>query len=194
MATRGFPPPWHDPTGPAIAQPPEGHSTSLRDTLPLANPCRSEATMLKSQLVDRIAEQNRRLYQRDLENVVDAILDRIAATLARGDRIELRGFGAFSVKSRRARDGRNPRTGAHIGSIGNRYRYSRPARKCTNASMGRTNPDLSPPRAVAHRENARWLRRARCQRPGACRHLLPGERSRSEAGESADGRRSCRIC
>jgi integration host factor subunit beta len=70
--------------------------------------------MLKSQLVDRIAEQNRHLYQRDLENVVDAILDRIVAALARGDRVELRGFGAFSVKSRRARDGRNPRTGAHI--------------------------------------------------------------------------------
>jgi integration host factor subunit beta len=64
--------------------------------------------MLKSQLVDRLAEQNRHLYRRDLEKVVDAILDQIAAALARGDRVELRGFGAFSVKSRTARDGRNP--------------------------------------------------------------------------------------
>ena len=70
--------------------------------------------MLKSQLVARVAEQNLHLYQRDLENVVDAILDRVAAALACGDRVELRGFGAFSVKSRRARRGRNPRTGAPI--------------------------------------------------------------------------------
>ena len=68
--------------------------------------------MLKSQLVDRIAEQNRHLYRRNLDNVVDAILDQIGAALARGGRVEIRGFGAFSVKSRRARAGRNPRTGA----------------------------------------------------------------------------------
>jgi integration host factor subunit beta len=70
--------------------------------------------MLKSQLVGRIAEQNLHLYQRDLEKVVDAILDRLAAALACGDRVELRGLGAFSVKNRQARDGRNPRTGAPI--------------------------------------------------------------------------------
>jgi integration host factor subunit beta len=70
--------------------------------------------MLKSQLVERIAEQNRHLYQRDLENVINAVFDQIVAALARGGRVELRGFGAFSVKSRRARDGRNPRTGAHV--------------------------------------------------------------------------------
>ena len=70
--------------------------------------------MLKSQLVDLIAEQNLHLYRRDLDNVVDAILDRIVAALTCGDRVELRGFGAFSVKSRRARHGRNPRTGTPI--------------------------------------------------------------------------------
>jgi integration host factor subunit beta len=70
--------------------------------------------MLKSQLVARVAEQNLHLYQRDLENVVDAILDRVAAALACGDRVELRCFGAFSVKNRQARDGRNPRTGARV--------------------------------------------------------------------------------
>jgi integration host factor subunit beta len=70
--------------------------------------------MLKSQLVDRIAEQNLHLYRRDLDNVLDAILDQIAAALARGGRVELRGFGAFSVKNRRARAGRNPRTGAPV--------------------------------------------------------------------------------
>ena len=70
--------------------------------------------MIKSQLVDRIAEQNLHLHRRDLDNVVDAIFDRIVAALARGGRVELRGFGAFSVKNRQARDGRNPRTGARV--------------------------------------------------------------------------------
>lgn len=69
--------------------------------------------MIKSELVQRIAESNPHLYQRDVENIVNAILDEIVAALARGDRVELRGFGAFSVKARPARTGRNPRTGAH---------------------------------------------------------------------------------
>ena len=72
------------------------------------------ASMIKSELVQRIAKHNPRLYQRDLENVVNAILDEIAAALARGDRVELRGFGAFSVKRRSARAGRNPRTGEYV--------------------------------------------------------------------------------
>lgn len=70
--------------------------------------------MIKSELVARIAEQNPHLYQRDVENIVNAILDEIAGALARGDRVELRGFGAFSVKSRPARTGRNPRTGEAV--------------------------------------------------------------------------------
>ena len=70
--------------------------------------------MLKSQLVERLAAQNTHLYQRDLENVVNAILGEIASALSRADRVEIRGFGVFSVKNRRARAGRNPRTGAHV--------------------------------------------------------------------------------
>ncbi|MFN3686213.1 integration host factor subunit beta [Salinarimonas sp.] len=70
--------------------------------------------MIKSELVLRIAEQNPHLYQRDVENIVNAILDTIADALARGDRVELRGFGAFSVKRRDARVGRNPRTGETV--------------------------------------------------------------------------------
>jgi integration host factor subunit beta len=62
--------------------------------------------MIKSELVQRIAEHNPHLYQRDVENIVNAILDEIVAALARGDRVELRGFGAFSVKHRPARAGR----------------------------------------------------------------------------------------
>jgi integration host factor subunit beta len=71
-------------------------------------------SMIKSELVQRIAGQNPHLYQRDVENIVNAILGEIVAALARGDRVELRGFGAFSVKNRRARAGRNPRTGEHV--------------------------------------------------------------------------------
>ncbi|MEH3148038.1 MAG: integration host factor subunit beta [Methylobacterium frigidaeris] len=70
--------------------------------------------MIKSELVLRIAEQNPHLYQRDVENIVNAILDTIANALSQGDRVELRGFGAFSVKRREARRGRNPRTGAAV--------------------------------------------------------------------------------
>jgi integration host factor subunit beta len=70
--------------------------------------------MIKSELVLKIAESNPHLYQRDVENIVNAILDEISFAMARGDRVELRGFGAFSVKARPARVGRNPRTGAQV--------------------------------------------------------------------------------
>ncbi|MGQ3673268.1 integration host factor subunit beta [Xanthobacter sp. TB0136] len=70
--------------------------------------------MIKSELVQKIAEANPHLYQRDVENIVNAILEQIVSALERGDRVELRGFGAFSVKKREARVGRNPRTGKQV--------------------------------------------------------------------------------
>ena len=70
--------------------------------------------MTKSELILKLAELNPHLYQRDVERIVSTIFDEIGAALARGDRVELRGFGAFSVKNRPARTGRNPRTGAHV--------------------------------------------------------------------------------
>jgi integration host factor subunit beta len=70
--------------------------------------------MIKSELVQRIAERNPHLYQRDIEILVGAILDEIIEALARGDRVELRGFGAFSTRARQARIGRNPRTGGAV--------------------------------------------------------------------------------
>jgi len=70
--------------------------------------------MTKSELILRLAERNPHLYQRDVERIVATVFDEISAALARGQRVELRGFGAFSVKRRDARQGRNPRTGETV--------------------------------------------------------------------------------
>ena len=70
--------------------------------------------MTKSELIARLAEANPHLYQRDVERIVTTIFEEITTALASGDRVELRGFGAFSVKRRGARVGRNPRTGEAV--------------------------------------------------------------------------------
>lgn len=70
--------------------------------------------MIKSELINRLAENNPHLFQRDVERIVSTIFEEISAALARGDRVELRGFGAFSVKRRPSRIGRNPRTGETV--------------------------------------------------------------------------------
>ncbi len=70
--------------------------------------------MTKSELIQHVAELNPHLYHRDVERIVTTIFEEISEALARGDRVELRGFGAFSVKRRNARIGRNPRTGAAV--------------------------------------------------------------------------------
>lgn len=67
--------------------------------------------MIRSELIQIIADENPHLYQRDVERIVNTVFDEIVEAMSRGDRVELRGFGAFSVKSRDARIGRNPRTG-----------------------------------------------------------------------------------
>ena len=73
-----------------------------------------EAVLIKSELVQIIANRNPHLFQRDIENIVSAVFDEISTALAEGNRVELRGFGAFSVKNRPARSGRNPRTGESV--------------------------------------------------------------------------------
>ncbi len=67
--------------------------------------------MIRSELIQKIADENPHLYQRDVERIVNTIFEEITEAMARGNRVELRGFGAFSVKRREARTGRNPRTG-----------------------------------------------------------------------------------
>ena len=70
--------------------------------------------MIKSELIVKIAELYPHLYQRDVETIVNHLLDEIGDAMGRGDRVELRGFGTFSVKQRDARIGRNPRTGESV--------------------------------------------------------------------------------
>jgi integration host factor subunit beta len=95
--------------------------------------------VIKSELIQRVSAQNRHLYERDAENLVNAVLGEIVAALARGDRVELRGFGAFSVRSRCARDGRNPRTGARV-AIGEKsvpaFRTGKEMRERLNRAVG----------------------------------------------------------
>ena len=70
--------------------------------------------MIKSELIKRISSQNPHLFERDIDKVVNAILNEMIEALRRGDRVELRGFGAFSAKIRAAHTGRNPRTGVAV--------------------------------------------------------------------------------
>jgi len=70
--------------------------------------------MIKSELVQRVAAGKPHLYQRDVEKIINAIFDQITSAMIQGDRVELRGFGTFSVRHRSARTGRNPRTGTQV--------------------------------------------------------------------------------
>ncbi len=70
--------------------------------------------MIRSELIQKIADENPHLYQRDVERIVNTIFEEIISAMSDGDRVELRGFGAFSVKKRDARVGRNPRTGESV--------------------------------------------------------------------------------
>ena len=99
--------------------------------------------MIKSGLVRRIKEQNQHLYLSDVEKLVDAILDEIEAALVRGDRVELRGFGAFAIKTRSSRHGRNPRNGANVSVPEKRY----PAFRTSKEMHARLN---GTPRSALH--------------------------------------------
>ena len=70
--------------------------------------------MIRSELVEKIVAENSHLYQSDIERIVATVFDEIIDAMSEGDRVELRGFGSFSVKQRDARRGRNPRTGEDV--------------------------------------------------------------------------------
>lgn len=70
--------------------------------------------MIRSELIQKLSDENPHLFQRDVERIVNSIFEEVIGALSSGDRVELRGFGAFSVKKRDARVGRNPRTGESV--------------------------------------------------------------------------------
>jgi integration host factor subunit beta len=96
--------------------------------------------MIKSELIRRISSQNPHLYERDIEKVVNAIFDEMVEALRRGDRVELRGFGAFSARLREPRQGRNPRTGAVVVVAKKAWPYFRTGKEM----RVRLNPETAP--------------------------------------------------
>ena len=84
--------------------------------------------MTRSGLIKRLAAANPQLYLRDIERIVDTVFEQIGSTLARGDRVELRGFGAFSTRARGERLGRNPRTGNEVAVPGKVVPHFKPGK------------------------------------------------------------------
>jgi integration host factor subunit beta len=95
--------------------------------------------MIKSELVARLAQRYPHLYHRDVERIVSTVLDEVARALSGGRRVELRGFGVFSVKLRSSRTGRNPRTGQPV-SVGQKrapfFRTGKELRERLNNGAG----------------------------------------------------------
>ncbi|RMF09977.1 MAG: integration host factor subunit beta [Alphaproteobacteria bacterium] len=91
--------------------------------------------MTKSQLIQRLMEAHPDLQQKDAKTVIDTIFGEITEALARGDRVELRGFAAFSVKTRGARTGRNPRTGEEVNVPEKKVPYFKPGKEIRERLM-----------------------------------------------------------
>ncbi len=85
--------------------------------------------MIRSELLQALAKDNPDLRAEDVEQVVDIFFEEIAERLAKGGRVELRGFGAFSTRQRDARKGRNPRTGESVSVPGKRVPYFKPGKE-----------------------------------------------------------------
>ena len=105
--------------------------------------------MTKSELIERIAQKNTQLAYRDVELAVKTVLEHMAERLASGDRIEIRGFGSFSLHFRPGRVGRNPKTGAPV---------SLPAKHV---------PHFKPGKELRERVDAAWVARNRAAGLGA---------------------------
>jgi integration host factor subunit beta len=99
--------------------------------------------MTKSELILRLAELNPHLFQRDVERIVSTIFDEVAKALARGDRVELRGFGAFSVKRRAQRTGRNPRTGEAVDVAAKAIPYFKTGKQLRDRLNGEDTPETA---------------------------------------------------
>jgi len=101
----------------------------------------TEPALTRAELITELAATNRHLRVADVELIVATIFDQISAALARGERVELRGFGAFTVKQRNARLGHNPRTGEVV-AVGEK---ARPFFKAGKELRGRLNRGSRPP-------------------------------------------------
>jgi integration host factor subunit beta len=102
--------------------------------------------VIKSELIDRISVQNPHLYRQDAEKIVNIVFSEIIAAKARGDRVELRGFGVFFVRVREGRTGRNPRTGALV-SVGSKtvplFRSGKGMKSSLNSHVHGSDIDVS---------------------------------------------------
>jgi integration host factor subunit beta len=99
--------------------------------------------MTKSELIERIAARQTQLSSRDVELAVKTIIEHMAQTLSTGERIEIRGFGSFSLHYRAPRVGRNPKTGESVGLSGKYVPHFKPGkelRERVNASL-ETHPE-----------------------------------------------------
>ena len=101
--------------------------------------------MTKSELIARLAARNPHLYQRDVERIVATVFDEISKALATGHRVELRGFGAFSVKKREPRTGRNPRTGEQVAVASKRVPYFKTGGAFLEEGLAGEAAGLAPP-------------------------------------------------
>lgn len=95
--------------------------------------------MTKSELIQMLAERNPHLYLRDIERIVETIFDEMTSALAKGDRVELRGFGAFSVKARESRTGRNPRTGQSVKVTAKKLPFFKTGKELRDRLNGKQN-------------------------------------------------------
>jgi len=117
--------------------------------------------MLKSDLIQRILAQNPHLYHRDIEKLINTILDEIVDALHRGDRVELRGFGALSAKLRRPRKGRNPKTGAEVQVAQKAIPYFKTGKEMRARLNPATEPIVASADQVAKEANLRRSDRTR---------------------------------
>jgi len=134
--------------------------------------------VLKSELITRIAAMNPHLYHRDVEKIVNVVLDEIVGALARGDRVELRGFGAFTVKHRAPRVGRNPRTGAAV-DVDEKFVPFFKTGKELRERLNAGNEDDAPPVASGRSKSAK--------KPTA-QAKSSGASARSSNGKAGSGR------
>ena len=114
--------------------------------------------MIKSELILRIAEQNPHLYERDVEAVVNLILGRISDALVAGDRVELRGLGVFSLRTRNAREGRNPKTGAAV-PIAEKRTVAFKTGKAMQARLNGSEEPITSTAESGAQWQTRWLRK-----------------------------------